>query len=118
LYAFLKRSSTRSIDDDVENVSLHRLLVVERWTHKVDPKASVQALRIENYIKPVTSFHHAMEEKTIKTDDLAKLILDEFTASSREEELAFFMEKFNLNLDTLEIMPALKEHLEELMSEE
>ena len=79
---------------------------------------AVQALRIENYIKPVTSFHHAMEEKTIKTDDLAKLILDEFTASSREEELAFFMEKFNLNLDTLEIMPALKEHLEELMSEE
>ena len=57
-----------------------------------------------------------IEDITIKTDNLQKLLLDEVVAENEEEELAFFMNKFNLNIENLEVMPALREHVEPLLS--
>ena len=57
-----------------------------------------------------------VEDITVKTDNLQKLFLDEVTIENEEEELAFFMNRFNLNIENLEAMPALKEHIEPLLS--
>ncbi|MCD6237645.1 MAG: hypothetical protein DRN09_03290 [Thermoplasmata archaeon] len=59
-----------------------------------------------------------MEEKTIKTDNVGKMILDDLTATTTEDELAFFMNKFNLDVDTLEIMPAFEEHVKHIKTRE
>lgn len=56
------------------------------------------------------------EEMTIKTDNLQKLLLDEFVAENEEEELVFFMNRFNLSIENLEAMPALREHIEPFLS--
>ncbi len=57
-----------------------------------------------------------VEDVTVKTDNLQKLFLDEVTIENEEDELAFFMNRFNLNIENLEAMPALKEHIEPLLS--
>lgn len=57
-----------------------------------------------------------VEDITIKTDNLQKLFLDEVILENEEDELAFFMNKFNLNIENLEVMPALREHIEPLLS--
>ena len=57
-----------------------------------------------------------VEDITIKTDNLQKLFLDEVILENEEDELAFFMNKFNLNIENLEAMPALREHIEPLLS--
>ena len=59
-----------------------------------------------------------MEEKTIKTDNVGKMILDDLTATTTEDELAFFMNKFNLDVDTLEIMPVFEEHVKHIKTRE
>ncbi len=53
-----------------------------------------------------------MEEKTIKTDDIQRILLED----NKEDELAFFMNKFNLDIDTVEEMPAFEEHLKPIFS--
>ena len=57
-----------------------------------------------------------VEDITVKTDNLQKLFLDEVALESKEEELAFFMNRFGLNIENLEAMPAFKEHVEPLLS--
>ncbi|HEC95267.1 MAG TPA: hypothetical protein ENI45_04805 [Thermoplasmatales archaeon] len=57
-----------------------------------------------------------MEETTVKTDNLRKLLLDESIGDTREDELAFFMNKFNLDLETVETMPAFEEHLKPIFT--
>lgn len=52
-----------------------------------------------------------MEETTVKTDNIRKLLLDESIGDTPEDELAFFMNKFNLDIETVEAMPAFEEHI-------
>jgi hypothetical protein len=55
-----------------------------------------------------------MEEKTIKTDNIGKILLDDLNATTSEEELAFFMKRFNIDVDTIETMPAFEEHIKQI----
>ncbi|HDO19738.1 MAG TPA: hypothetical protein ENG74_03330 [Thermoplasmatales archaeon] len=59
-----------------------------------------------------------MEEKTVKTENLQKLLLDEAVVDTKEDELAFFMNRFNLDIDTVEVMPAFEEHIKPLFKSE
>ena len=57
-----------------------------------------------------------MEEKTVKTNNLRKLLLDESIGDTQEDELAFFMNKFNLDIETVETMPAFEKHLKPIFT--
>ncbi|MCD6468097.1 MAG: hypothetical protein J7L32_02135 [Thermoplasmata archaeon] len=57
-----------------------------------------------------------MEETTVKTDNLRKLLLDESVGDTPEDELAFFMNRFNLDIETVEAMPAFEEHIKPIFS--
>ncbi|KAA0010615.1 MAG: hypothetical protein FE037_04445 [Thermoplasmata archaeon] len=58
-----------------------------------------------------------MEDVTIRTDDLQKILLDEVVVEDEEDELAFYINRFNLDPETVKTMPALSEHVKTLLSE-
>ncbi len=58
-----------------------------------------------------------MEDVTIRTDNLQKILLDEVVVEDEEDELAFYINRFNLDPETVKTMPALSEHVKTLLSE-
>lgn len=58
-----------------------------------------------------------MEDITVRTDDLQKFLLDEIVVEDEEDELAFYINRFNLDPETIKTMPALSEHVKTLLSE-
>ncbi len=58
-----------------------------------------------------------MEDITVRTDNLQKILLDEVVIEDEEDELAFYINRFNLDPETVESMPALSEHVKTLLSE-
>lgn len=57
-----------------------------------------------------------MESETEK--EVSHMFPDRKQPMTLDEELAFFMHKFNLDLETVETMPAFEEHLKPLFPEE
>lgn len=58
-----------------------------------------------------------VEDITVRTDNLQKIFLSEVVTGDEEDELAFYMNKFNLDVETIQTMPALGEHIRTLLSE-
>ncbi|RLF29012.1 MAG: hypothetical protein DRN05_02720 [Thermoplasmata archaeon] len=48
--------------------------------------------------------------------EISRMFLDRKDPDSLSEELAFFMHRFNLDMDTVETMPAFEEHLKPLFA--
>lgn len=57
------------------------------------------------------------EDVTVKTDNLQRFLFDEIAVTDEEDELAFYINRFNLDAETIEIMPALGKHIRSLLSE-
>jgi len=57
------------------------------------------------------------EESIGQKDEASRMFPDQKKPMALDEELAFFMHKFNLDMETVETMPAFEEHLKPLFPE-
>ena len=55
-------------------------------------------------------------EKTVESEEASCMFPERKKPMSLEEELAFYSNKFNLDRDTIETMPAFEEHIKPLFS--
>lgn len=58
-----------------------------------------------------------MEEENNKSEEISRMFTDEKGQMKLDEELAFFIHRFNSDIETIECMPAFEEHLKELFPE-
>ncbi len=58
-----------------------------------------------------------MEEENNKSEEISRMFKDEKGQMKLDEELAFFIHRFNSDIETIECMPAFEEHLKELFPE-
>ena len=59
-----------------------------------------------------------MEEKMIDSEDVSCMFAKDKKTITPDEQLALFMHKFNLDRETVEMMPAFEEHCKVLFSRE
>lgn len=59
-----------------------------------------------------------MEEKMIDSEDVSCMFAKGKKTITPDEQLALFMHKFNLDRETVEMMPAFEEHCKVLFSRE
>jgi hypothetical protein len=55
-----------------------------------------------------------MEDEITDPEEVSCMTLNPKNVITSEEELALFMHRFNLDLDTVETMPAFEEHCKQL----
>ena len=55
-----------------------------------------------------------MSDDEFVEEEMSRMFTGDKKQVNLDEELAFFMHKFNLDLDTVETMPAFQEHLKPL----
>ena len=59
-----------------------------------------------------------MEEEIEESEkETSRMFLDRNEPMTLDEELAFFMHRFNSDIETIECMPAFEDHLKELFPE-
>ena len=59
-----------------------------------------------------------MGDKIVESEEeMSRMLPDRKEPMTLDEELAFFMHRFNLDLETVETMPAFEEHLRPLFPE-
>ncbi|UCF12782.1 MAG: hypothetical protein JSW06_00605 [Thermoplasmatales archaeon] len=58
-----------------------------------------------------------MEEIEESEEETSRMFLDRKEPMTLDEELAFFMHRFNSDIETIECMPAFEDHLNELFPE-
>ena len=59
-----------------------------------------------------------MEDEVDDPEEVSCMFLDEKKPITAEEQLALFMHRFNLDIDTVETMPAFEEHCRILFNRE
>jgi hypothetical protein len=58
-----------------------------------------------------------MDEKNKDCEIKTKMFRDDKAQMDLDEELAFFIHRFNSDIETMECMPAFEDHLKELFPE-
>lgn len=71
-------------------------------------------ISIKNVQEPVRQ----MEDESIDSGDVSCMNLKSDKPISSNEELMLFMHRFNLDWDTVEIMPAFEKHCKEFFNKE
>ena len=59
-----------------------------------------------------------MEDQIIPSEEVNCMFTEGKKKITADEQLALFMHKFNLDIDTVEIMPAFEHHFKELTHKE
>ena len=58
-----------------------------------------------------------MDDEIIDSEEVCRMFLKDGNKMTSEEQLALFMHRFNLDRETVEVMPAFAEHCRELFKE-